>query len=199
MKRSRKSKRGSFAKRVRAIVKKVAEPKSKTSSFAKGEIYHNCFYSGAGVNTGYLAFLSDSVMFPNQGVADSQRIGDQIYTSHINLKMLIGQKADRPNVNFRWFLFRVPKGATINYNNWFVPVTGNILLDDPNRDNVKVVKTGYWRPNMAGLLATGNDEFTFTKRIRVPYKRLIKFGPADAAITHNDTTDLYFSLMAWKS
>lgn len=186
-----------FAKRVKRVLMKTCEPKTKTANFGKVEMYHNCFYNGGGVTlTGNVCHLNASALMPAGGTLDSQRIGDQIYMSHFRLKMLIGQKGDRPNVNFRYLILSVPKGSPIVYGDWFINTTGNILLDDPNKDFVKVIKQGTWRPNQAGLSATGNDEFTFAKRLSVPYKKLLKFGPADGAVTHNDN-DLYFVLMAY--
>lgn len=196
-KKSSTTSRRRLLKLIRTTVKKTAEPKTKNVNFAKGEMYHNAFYApGGSPPSGYLAHLNDAALMPTQGVGDNQRIGDQIYLTSIKLKMLIGQKGDRPNVNFRYYVLSVPKGSSITYNNWFTNVTGNILLDDPNKDFVKVHKSGFWRPNEAGLAATGNDEYTFAKRITFPYKKLLKFGPADGATTHNDT-DLYFVLMAY--
>ena len=176
---------------------RTCEPKTKTANFNKGEIYHNCFYNGGGVTlTGYVSHINVSTLMPTIGVLDSQRVGDQINISQFRLKMLVGQKADRPNVNFRYLVLSVPKGSPISYGDWFINTTSNILLDDPNPDFVKVLKQGFWRPNQASLISTGTKEYTFPKRITIPYKKLLKFGPADGAITHNDN-DLYFILMAY--
>jgi len=180
---------------IRETVKRVSEPKTKTANFGKVEMYHNCFYSGTPVNTGYVALINDQAIMPQQNGSDSGRIGDQIYVSGFRLKLLLGQKADRPNITFRYFVFSVPKSSSINYGNWFINTTGNVLLDDPNYDFVKVHKSGFWRPNEASL-ATTTKEYTFTKRIVVPYKKLLKFGPADGATTHNDS-DLYLSVMCY--
>ena len=191
------SSRRRLVKLIKTTVKRTVEPKAKNVNFGKGDVYHNSFYSPLGVPpSGFVAHLNDAALMPPQGSRDNERVGDQIYSSGYKLKMLIGQKADRPNVNFRYFVLTVPKGSAINYGNWFINTTGNVLLDDPNPDFVKVIRTGYWRPNEAGLSATGNDEYTFAKRVSFPYKKLIKFGPADSALTHNDN-DIYFVLLAY--
>lgn len=180
----------------RAVLKK-AEPKCKRFAFEKTEIYHNSFYSPGGAPpSGYICAINNYGLMPAQGTGDNQRVGDQINVSGFKLKLLIGQKADRPNVSFRWFVLRVPKGSAISYTTWFVGTTGNVLLDDPNTDFVKVLRSGLWRPNEAGLANTGGDEYTFAKRLWIPYKKLIKFGPADAATTHNDD-DLYFTMVGY--
>ena len=71
-------------------------------------MYHNAFYATSG-STGYVSLLNDAGWLPTQGVGDNQRVGDQIYTTGFQLKMLIGQKVDRPNVTFRYLVSPVPK------------------------------------------------------------------------------------------
>lgn len=163
---------------------------------SKTEIYHNCFYSGTSINTGLVWPLNDAGVMPSQGVADNQRVGDEINMMSFSIKLVLGQKADRPNVNWRYLVLSVPKGSTITYANWFILTTGNVMLDDPNRDFVKTIRQGFWRPNEAGLVGGSADEYTFTKRIFFPYKKLLKFGPGGGATTHNDN-DLYFVLMGY--
>lgn len=179
----------------RTVLKKV-ETKEKFTDMGKTEIYHNCFYSGTPINTGLVWPLNGSTVMPTQGVADNQRVGDEIDLTSFTIKLLIGQKADRPNINWRYLVLTVPKGSSITYANWFVLTSGNVLLDDPNRDFVKIHKQGFWRPNEAGLVGGSADEYTFTKRIYIPYKKHLKFGPGSGAVTHNDD-DLYFVLMGY--
>jgi len=199
-KRTRRAKRATTTRRMTALIRRtvlrVAEPKYRTLTQGKVEIYHNCFHSVSGINTGFLSLLNQAGACPPQGVGDTQRVGDQINISRFDIKMLIGQKADRPNVTFRYLVLSVPKGSAINYATWFDQQTGNVLLDDPNVDFVKVIKQGIWRPNEAGLGGTGGDEYTFVKRLSIRYKKNLKFGPVDAASTHNDN-DLYLSIMAY--
>lgn len=182
---------------IRRTVLRVAEPKTKDYSPAKVELYHNSFYTVGGIApNGFVTCMNTSAAMPQSGSLDNCRIGDQVNLSHFDIKLLIGQKADRPNVTFRYMVLGVPKGSSIDYASWFTAVTNNVLLDDPNTDFVRIYKRGFWRPNEAGLLATGNDEYTFTKRLRVPYKKVVKFGPSNGSTTHNDQ-DLYFVLMCY--
>jgi len=190
------SSRRRLVKLIQRTVLKKGELKEKFQNGGKTEIYHNSFYSGTPTNTGLVWPMNASTVMPTQGVADDQRVGDEIFISGFKIAMLIGQKADRPNVNWRFFVLSVPKGSTITYSNWFVTNTGNILLDDPNRDFVKVLKTGLWRPNEAGLVGGSADEYTFAKRLYIPYKKHLKFGPGQGAVTHNDD-DLYLVLMGY--
>lgn len=170
---------------IRKTVKRVSEPKCKRTLLGKVEMYHNTYNSSA-----------LNVPMPSQGAGDDQRVGDQIYSRSFRLRLLIGQKADRPNVNFRWWVFNVPKSVPFTPANAFIATTGNVLLDDANTDMVKVIKSGVIRPNQASLLTAGGKEFTFTKTILVPHKKLIKFGPADATVSHNDN-DIIFSIAAY--
>ena len=188
--------RRNLVKLIKRTVMKKTELKEKFQNASKTEMYHNCFYSGTPINTGFVWPMNASAVMPTQGVGEDQRVGDEIYISGFRVRMLIGQKADRPNVNWRYFVFSVPKGSSIQYNNWFSANTGNVMLDDPNRDFVKTLATGVWRPNEAGLVGGSADEYTFTKRMWVPYKKHLKFGPANSATTHNDD-DLYFVLVAY--
>lgn len=193
---SRSTARRRLVKIIKRTVLKKTELKQKFQNAGKTEIYHNCFYSGTSINTGLVWPLLDSALMPTQGAADNQRIGDEIYISGFKIRLLIGQKADRPNVNWRYFILSVPKGSSITYANWFVSNTGNVMLDDTNRDFVKLHKSGIWRPNEAGLVGGSADEYTFTKRMWLPFKKHLKFGPASGANTHN-SDDLYFVLVAY--
>jgi len=181
---------------IKRTVLKRAEAKEKQVAFEKVEMYHNCFHNGINpISTGLVIKVNSGVL-PTQGVGDNQRVGDEIYLSGFKFKMLVGQKADRPNVTFRYLVLSVPKGSSITYSDWFKATIGNVLLDEPNKDFVKTLKTGLWRPNEAGLSATGAREYTYPKELYIPYKKKLKFGPADAAITHNDD-DLYLVIMAY--
>ena len=190
IKRRRTMKKTTFAKRVKRVVMKVSETKKVSRSFAKVEMYHNVFSASQCYQ------LNAPGNMPSGGSSTFARVGDRMNTIGWKLKLLIGQKGDRPNVNFRWMAFSVPKGTAITYANVFENVTNNVLLDDANRDTTRVIASGYMRPNQAGLSATGNDEYTFTKRLWIPHKKLYKFGPADGANEHNQH-DVYFTLMCY--
>lgn len=170
-----------FAKRVKKIINKTAEPKSFPYSHAKSELNHSSIA---------LLQLNGSSQLPSQGAGDKQRVGDQINLSGFKLRMVIGQKADRPNVTFRYWVIRVPKGSTYTYNQWFTATTSNTLLDDVNTDFIKVLTTGTWKPH-DGSMDNATDEYTYLRKLWVPYKKILKFGPGDGVNTHNDS-DIYF-------
>lgn len=169
------------AKIARRVTLKAAEPKHYNFNFGKTEMNHNSFV---------LMHLNKSDAMPDFGSLDSERVGDQINSSGFKIKMLLGQKADRPNVTFRIYILKVPKGSSYVYNQWFEATTNNVLLDNPNTDFVKVIGRHTWKPH-DGAMDNATDEYVYTRSLWVPHKKIVKFGPASGARTHNDD-DIYF-------
>ena len=165
---------------------KTCELKKKATAQGTVALNHNVL----AVNV-----INGSTMMPTQGVADDQRIGDSINMSGFKIRFLIGQAADRPNVTFKYWVVRVPKNVVYSYSNWFKAVTNNVLLDDTNEDYVKVLKSGIWKP-YKGRMENSSDQFTFTKKLWIPYRKRLNFGPADSATTHDDS-DLYVIMGAY--
>jgi hypothetical protein len=178
--------RRSLVKTIKRVVLKAAEPKMKHSSIAKAELYHNA---------PVLLPLNALANQPAQGTRDDQRIGDRINLTGFKLRLMFGQKDNRPNVTFRWWILDAPKGTTYTASAWFDRTTNNYLLDDVNSDMIKTVKTGVIRPNQASLLSAGALEYTFSRKITCSRKRLVKFQ-TDAA-TENSDTDLWFLVVAY--
>nr|QXP07595.1 MAG: putative capsid protein [Arizlama virus] len=169
-----------LTKFVKKITLKESEPKQKYTAIAKTNVLHNAFL--------YRVHLNQTANMPIQGVKDSERVGDQINMTGFKIKMLCGQQADRPNINWLFYVLQVPKGgaASYSYAAWFENITGNVMIDSPNKDYVKVLHRSVMHPNEAGLAATGGKEYTFFRNLWVPRKKIVKFGPADSAVTHND-------------
>lgn len=189
-KRARASARASRTRLTRLIRKtvfRVSEPKEHQVALGKTELYHNSFYA---------FHLNNASGMPTQGTGDNMRVGDQINIMRWRIRFLFGQKADRPNVTFRWFILEAPKGLTATYVNFFINTTSNVLIDDPNPESVKVLKSGQMRPNEAGLGNTGGDEYTFAREFNLPYKHVCKFGPAQATTAHA-SPELYFVIMPY--
>lgn len=139
---------------------------------------------------------------PAQGVGDNQRVGDQIYLSGFQLQLLCGQKYDRPNVTWKWAIIAVPKGQSVGtYANIFLSNTGNPMLDAWNTDFVKVLKQGYWKPQQSTFFSANatpdtTREYTFVKKIWLPYKKLVKMT-TDAGTTTNDGRDVHLILVPY--
>lgn len=172
-----------FAQRVKRVILKTAEPKHRNYSWGKTEHYHN---------TVSLFHLNAEVCMPPQGDADSERIGDEIQMSGFAVRILLGQKADRPNVKWRWLVVKTPKGSTYSYTAWFENIINNVLLDPPNKDFLKVLAQGVWDHYPASLeVGETAKEQTYPKKLWIPYKHKLKFGPGSGQKTHNDD-DIWF-------
>jgi hypothetical protein len=171
---------------------KVSETKRLTVNYPKIELYHNV------LSLSQMLALNGSSVMPAINVTQNGRIGDRINVLGWSIKMLCGQKGDRPNVNWRWFAVQFPgtiplTGLNLPYNNVFENITSNVLLDDIQKDTCKVLASGYMRPNQAGLV-TG-DEYTFCKRMFISHKKLYKFGPNDSVQQHNQNPVYFFCVV----
>lgn len=183
-KRTKKSgKVKSFAARVKKVIMKTAESKHLNYSFGKVEVFHNSFMP---------FHITNSAIMPIMGIGPDQRIGDQISVGGFMLRMMLGQKSDRPNVNWKWYIMRVNKGVVYAYNTWFENVINNCLLDPPNKDYVTVLKSGNFKHTVTSLeVGESAKEQTYSKKIWIPYKKTYRFGPGNGAQAHNDH-ELYF-------
>jgi len=184
-------KKKTFASKVKAVVMKASEPKETRINWNVVELYHNVW------NTGVNFHLNQSAIMPAQNLQQTGRVGDNIYSLSFNLRMMITQFYDRPNVNYRYVVYSLPQGRLATYTDVFVNTTAVVMLDDFNRDNIQVIKSGTFRPNQAGLQYGDNTRsYTFFKKLTIPHKKLYKFGPSEGAITHNQR-DYYFALVCY--
>jgi len=182
-KKSTRITKKSVTKLVKKLIYKQSESKSKTYDWGKTELYHNV--------RNFIGDINTSFAMPSQGSGDNNRIGDRIKLSGFKLRLLCGQKYDRPNVTWKIYIIKQP----INYStgNTFRTVTGNCLLDPPNLDQCKVLKAYTWKPNGSTMLVSNgttasqlSKEYTFTKSFWIPYRREYKFQ-VDGQQVHQDT------------
>lgn len=171
-----------IAKICRKTIMRMTEPKSKTTNLGKIELNHNQRYSICELN-GYM---------PSLGPLDEERNGDRIYVSGFKVRLLCGQKLDRPNVTWKFWILKNQKFASLA-NNWR-NVTGNVMLDPLNMDQVNsVLYTKTFKPSQSTMfgftplpLSEGvGKEYTFTKSFWIPYKKEYKFHD-NGQLTHND-------------
>lgn len=189
----------SAVKKIAAsVMLRKSEQKHINYNHGKIELYHN---------TGSPTFksLNASDTMPTQGVGDNQRIGDRITAQKLQLRLLCGQKYDRPNVTWRVIVFSVKSGqAPINglgINQFFEQTTGNILLDNINTDLARVHYQKYFKPLKSSLMAldasgvNGNDvtkEYTFAKKININFKnKTIVFQSNGGVVTNERDYYIY--------
>jgi len=156
-------------------------PVQPISIYHQGPILENIFRTSA---------------MPVQGITDYQRIGDRMNITKIEFRWVLGQATDRPNVNWRWWVIKVPKGTVYTYGAFFNNITGNVMLDDVNKDCCTILKQGKFQISRGSINVNGTDELTTTKKISIPFKKAVKFGPGDAATTTN-LDDYYFMWAAY--
>lgn len=184
--------RGKIARICRKTIFRMSESKYKLYNWGKTEVNHNTIYEFT---------LNGSNQMLTQGTGDNQRNGDRIYASGFQMKVLLGQKFDRPNITWRFLVVSVPKnGGTMPYATLFENTTANVLLDGVNTDFANVVWQKYWKPLKSTLFSAsaGSDttkEFTIPKKFWIPRKKEYKFS-ADGGVV-NDDRDLKLVVAAY--
>lgn len=192
---TKKARKGSsFAAKVKKVILRTAEPKMKPyghNVIAPREINHDSYAAG------YL--LDGGLQMPLQGMGDTERIGDEIYTSNIKVQMLLGQKQDRMNVTFRIIVVKCTDTAVpTSYNTLFIGTTANCLLDEVNKDRVSVVYDKLIKKTISSQLdvAGGAKEFTFVHKFNVPLKQKVKFA-TDATSTSDNRKKHFMYVFAY--
>lgn len=153
--------------------------------------------SGTNVNHNSITplLINGSTQTPALGAFDDQRIGDKVNTTGYKMRMIFQQAPDRPNVTWKLWIMKVPKGVSYTYSSFFFAISNNVLLDDTNTDYVKVLATKIYKP-YTGRMENSTDSFTFARKLWVPYRRVLNFGPANGAQTHDDG-DIYALVTAY--
>jgi len=193
--KSKARKGTSFAAKVKKVILRTAEPKMKpyghNVALAR-QIYHDSYAAPYS--------LDDASQMPSQGMGDMERVGDEIYTSRIQVQMLLAQKLDRKNVTFRLIVVKATSQAVpTNYATLFIGTTDNCLLDEVNKDRVNVVYDKLIKkiitPDLSGV-GGADKEFTFVHKFNIPMKERIKFG-IDADTGANNRKKHYMYVFAY--
>lgn len=161
-------------RRLVSLIKKVnlnqAETKYTNKSLTYTELYHNSLHNFA---TNIWAGL------PNQGTGDGDRIGDSINMLGFKVRLMLGQKNDRPNVTFRVFVVLYEdstSGSPITYNDFFHNVTGNALLDPVQYKRFKILKQFTVKNTKSSVDRwDAAKEYTRAVQFWVPFKKKIQF------------------------
>lgn len=156
------------------MMKKVAlsttETKFKNISIPKWELYHNKNKQGS-VN------LSSALVA--QGDDDDDRIGSEIYLTGIKFRLLLGQKADRPNVTFKIYIVEYDStqaGTLENSSHFYHNVTGNTMLDAIQNHRFKILYQKTFKGSTGSLeVGETSKEKTYPISFWVPMKRKLSF------------------------
>lgn len=180
----------------------MTEPKYRLYTPGKIEVYHNSGSPASGIIINNVQMNANTCM-PPQGNGDQARNGDRIYASGFSLRVLFGQKRDRPNVTWRCAVVSVPKGTALTYATLLEAQTANCLLDGWNTDLCTVLWQKYYKPAIpmdsynttAGGNVTASLEYTFVRKFWIKRKMEYKFQ-TDGSLTHNDR-DVHFVVFAY--
>lgn len=155
----------------------MIETKKKEYSFGKIECYHNA-------DPIYMA-LNNEPQNPDDGIGSTMRIGDEILQRGFKVKMMLYNKADRPNLTWKVRVVSVTRGegspvasssGVISYSSFFRTVAGNNLLDDVETGRFKVVashtfKNPQIQANVTAGAANANECVTTRQfYVRAPQK-----------------------------
>lgn len=191
--RKRMARQSTSAKTVRSILFKTLETKYKSINFAKTELNHNTL--------AYLANSNIASQLPIQGDGDDQRIGDQMYLTGIKFRMMLGQKADRPNVTFKiWVVeFNSNAGNANDKNLFFHNISDNVLLDSRQTNRFKVLKSMTIRSKGTSLeVGETAKEQTRPLSFWLPMKRKITYlGDASQVITTGMKENIFVLMAAY--
>lgn len=179
--------RAPLVKTIKRTILSMAEAKNKTLPFGAllggpVEIYHNNGSPASGRILHRQFELNKDSLHSVQGDADNQRNGDHIYTQGISVHILFGQKYDRPNITWRVTIYSTASAAQAptTVDELFEGHSGNILLDAVDKDKVRIIKDFYMKPGVPQFIQTTGGttlarEYTFARKVFIPYKHKISF------------------------
>lgn len=183
-----------------ALIKRVSikqnELKYVDYNHGKTELYHN-IHNGVGINLIQYG--------PVQGDGSGQRVGNSINLSGVKLTLMFYTKAVRPNTKFKLIIYSAPMNTfnpNAGYSVLFDNVTGNVMIDNMDKDCVKVHKTMMIYPknisaNLVGFpeaeLAT---EVTQFRKVWIPYRTKVKYQNDTSAAEITNRT-FYCLIMAY--
>lgn len=165
-------------KLIKSIVLKTAETKYRNFSLPKVELYHNNIYP-----------MTDLMgIMPPQGDTDGDRNGDCIYATGIKIRLMLGQKADRPNVTYKIFVVQYDDdtSGTLTYSNFYHNASGNGLLDAVQTKRFKVRKALTIKSKGTSMeVGESGKEFIRPLSFWIPLKKKVKFQKDDAILVTN--------------
>lgn len=177
-------------KLIKSIVLKTSETKYHTLELPKLELYHNNIYA--------MTNLMDGM--PPQGDTDAGREGDEIYSTGMKIRMILGQKADRPNVSFKIFVVKYNDAITGHptYTNFFHSTSGNAMLDSVQKKRFKVIKAFTIRSKGTSMeVGESAKEYVRPLSFWIPLKKKLKFIKDDSIAVSNYDSHLRIIVAAY--
>ena len=161
---------GQLATMMKKVALKTTETKFKNISLQKWELFHNLNKSSAVNISSSLCTQSDD---------DDGRIGNEIYLTGIKFRLLLGQKADRPNVTFKIYIVEWDTnqaGTETNSSHFYHNVTNNVLLDAIQTHRFRILKAITYKGNIGSMeVGEVGKEKTYPLSLWLPMKRKISF------------------------
>lgn len=187
--------RRGFAKAVKSVILKTAESKYVSRAIQANSAY-DVTWGGFAVNHNAIVEFTlinntapsvNDLSYIPQGDADSNRNGDEIYSTSITVRSAISIPASRKNTTLKWYLleYNSVQGTPTTYGDLFHNTTGSVLLDPVQRDRWKLKYLATQRVQARDVLVdpagTVNDvNINFVKKI--PFKRHLCFQKDDSNI-----------------
>lgn len=159
-----------LATMMKKVQLKTTETKFSNLPIAKWELYHNTLQA---------ANINIATSFAVQGDDDDKRIGNEIYLTGIKFRLMLGQKADRPNVTYKIFVveYNTSQAGTVENEAHFYHWTSqNVLLDAVQSHRFKVHKAITYKGKIGSLeVGEAAKEKTYPLQFWLPLKRKISF------------------------
>lgn len=173
---------------ARQVVLRASETKRRQDSIGKHELFHNL--------DSFRLQLNRATGMPYKGDNDNDRNGDTIIGRGWKIRMTLANKGDRPNVTYRITVVARQATNVPVYADVYKNTSGNILLDDVDRDKNTVLYDRTYKPNkaMVGTTESGLREYVVPFKMWIPRKNVMKFNSAN-----NDVNDrqIWLFVMAY--
>lgn len=164
-------------KTIKKIVKQQTLKQCETKWVSQQYENQNC-------NHNSIRGVFDNLLSTSQGTTDNTRVGDEIYAKGVKLKFWVSNKADRPNVMYRFFVLSCASSSSVP-SDLFYGISGNKIVDTINTDKYKVIATKQFHigsdstavVNSVNALSVGNGGKEQSKAFSmwIPIKRKIKY------------------------
>lgn len=168
----RRTRRGKsrFAKAVRGVILSTTERCYKSKAIDGYTMNHDSLtnweiWSGTITN-----------IFPQQGLGDGERIGDEIYVTGIMVRMVLQVPQDRRNTKMKfWYVPHNTDVGALTKANFFHNVSNNVMVDPIQTDRWKGVRYLGLHQMSAVDQTTGSQDKTIIRKFWIPLYKKVTF------------------------